>query len=172
MSVTMISPQQEVPGMSLIPALKVSAPAVTKDQCLSESLAWVSSFESPLGRCMRVVVAKRVKMEGQWRSKPHAELCKKDNSSWGGGVAHLRFAGVPCYISCCTVFGRHLHIPPSCTGLAAEHDAERSLLESAWLALSSKAHQQAKVTGTQVSQLEIPTQDHHRTSHQCHPVPL
>lgn len=69
-SVTMISPQEEVAGTFPIPALKVVVPAVTKDQCLSESMAWVSSFHSRLERSMRVVVTKRVKMEGN--GKEHA----------------------------------------------------------------------------------------------------
>lgn len=175
LSVTMISPQQEVPGTSLIPALKVSVPAVTKGQCLSESLAWVSSSDSPLGKSMRVVVAKRVKMEGQWAGAHHklSHARRIIAVCVGGEALHtcrllLSLVTTPCR----AVFGNHLHIPASCTGLAAEHDAEGSLLESAWFALSSKAHQQAKVTGTQVSQLEIPTQNHNRTSHQRHPVPL
>lgn len=81
----MISPQQEVPGTSLIPALKVRMPAVTKDQCLSESLAWVSSFDSPLGRSMRVMVAKRVKMEGQWEGARHMQSCVRRIIAVGGG---------------------------------------------------------------------------------------
>lgn len=94
---TMISPQQEVPGTSLIPALKVSVPAVTKDQCLSESLAWVSSFDSPVGRSMRVVVAKRVKIEGQWEGARRMLSCVRRIIAVERGGAHLPFAGVPCY---------------------------------------------------------------------------
>lgn len=74
-------------------------PTVTKDQCLSKSLALAPSFSSCFETCMRVGITKRIKMEGQLKGACHMMSCIKRIIAGRAVYVHLPFASVPSHLS-------------------------------------------------------------------------